>query len=145
MFRATGSPPAAVANDRIGHGQCVEGKHLEALLLSAVGIFALVANMVAQRTREIGLRIALGSTIRQAMAHVAASGIRSSAGGLVLGLLLCLGVLRAMRSVLYGVSVYDAPSMVGVVIVLTLVTTLAAIIPTLRIARTGPTTTLRDE
>jgi predicted permease len=116
-----------------------------ALLLSAVGIFALVANMVAQRTREIGLRIALGSTVRQAMAHVAASGIRSSAIGLALGLLLCLGVLRAMRSVLYGVSVYDAPSMVSVVVVLTLVTTLATIIPTLRIARTDPATTLRDE
>ena len=50
-----------------------------------------------------------------------------------------------MRSVLYGVSVYDAPRTVGVVIVLTLVTTLAAIIPTLRIARTDPATTLRDE
>jgi hypothetical protein len=116
-----------------------------ALLLSAVGIFALVANMVEQRTREIGLRIALGSTVRQAMAHVAASGIRSSAIGLGLGLLLCLGVLRAMRSVLYGVSVYDAPSMVSVVVVLAVVTTLATIIPTLRIARTDPATTLRDE
>jgi ABC-type lipoprotein release transport system permease subunit len=116
-----------------------------ALLLSAVGIFALVANMVAQRTREIGVRIALGSTIHQAMADVAASGIRSSATGLVLGILLCLGVLRAMRSVLYGVSVYDLPSMVGVVAVLTLVTALATIIPTLRIARTDPATTLRVE
>jgi predicted permease len=116
-----------------------------ALLLSAVGIFALVANMVAQRTREIGLRIALGSTIRQAMAHVATPGIRSSAIGLVLGLVLCLGVLRMMRSVLYGVSVYDARSMAGVVVVLTLVTMLATIIPTLRIARTDPATTLRDE
>jgi ABC-type antimicrobial peptide transport system permease subunit len=116
-----------------------------ALLLSAVGIFALVANMVAQRTREIGLRIALGSTIRQAMTHVAAPGIRSAAIGIVLGLSLCLGVLRAMQSVLYGVSVYDAPSMVGVVVVLTLVTAFATIIPTLRIARTNPATTLRDE
>jgi predicted permease len=116
-----------------------------ALLLSAVGIFALVANMVAQRTREIGLRIALGSTIRQAMAHVAAPGIRSSAIGIVLGLLICLGALRVMRSVLYGVSVYDASSMTGVVIVLTLVTMFATIIPTLRIARTDPAKTLRDE
>jgi predicted permease len=116
-----------------------------ALLLSAVGIFALVANMVTQRAREIGVRIALGSTIHQAMAHVAASGIRSSAIGLVLGLVLCLGVLRAMRSVLYGVSVYDAPSLAGVVVVLTLVTGFATIIPTLRIARTDPATTLRDE
>jgi predicted permease len=116
-----------------------------ALLLSAVGIFALVANMVAQRTREIGIRIALGSTIRQAMSHVAAPGIRSSAMGIVLGLLLSLGVLRVMRSVLYGVSVYDAPSMASVVVVLVLVTMFATIVPTLRIARTDPATTLRDE
>jgi ABC-type antimicrobial peptide transport system permease subunit len=116
-----------------------------ALLLSALGIFALVANMVSQRTREIGIRIALGSTIRQAMAHVATPGIRSSAIGIVLGLLLCLGVLRVMRSVLYGVSVYDAPSIACVVVVLALVTMLATIVPTLRIARTDPATTLRDE
>jgi len=116
-----------------------------ALLLSAVGIFALVANMVAQRTREIGIRIAFGSTIRQAIAHVAASGIRSSVIGLGLGLVLCLGALRVMRSVLYGVGVYDVPSILGVVLVLALVTSLATIIPTLRIARTDPATTLRDE
>jgi len=116
-----------------------------ALLLSALGIFALVANMVSQRTREIGLRIALGSTIRQAMTHVAAPGIRSSAIGLVLGLLLCLGVLRVMRSVLYGVNVYDASTMAAVMVVLTLVTVFATVIPTLRIARTDPATTLRNE
>jgi macrolide transport system ATP-binding/permease protein len=116
-----------------------------ALLLSAVGIFALVANMVAQRTREIGIRIALGSTVRQAMAQVAAPGIRSSAIGLVLGLLLCLVALRTMRSALYGVGVYDVPSIVGVVLVLVLVTVLATTIPTLRIAKTDPATTLRDE
>jgi predicted permease len=116
-----------------------------ALLLSAVGIFALVANTVTQRTREIGIRIALGSTIRQAMVQVAGSGIRSSAIGLVLGLLLCIGVLRGMRSVLYGVSVYDAPSMLGVVAVLMLVTLFATILPTLRIASTDPATTLREE
>ena len=116
-----------------------------ALLLSAVGIFALVANMVAQRTREIGIRIALGSTVRQAMAQVAAPGIRSSAIGLVLGLLLCLVALRTMRSALYGVGVYDGPSIVGVVLVLVLVTVLATTIPTLRIAKTDPATTLRDE
>jgi predicted permease len=116
-----------------------------ALLLSAVGIFALVANMVAQRTREIGIRIALGSTLRQAMGHVAAPGIRSSAIGVVLGLVLCLGALRTMRRVLYGVGVYDGLSMLGVIVVLTLVTLLATALPTLRVARTNPATTLRDE
>jgi hypothetical protein len=116
-----------------------------ALLLSTVGIFALVANIVAQRAREIGIRIALGSSIRQAMAHVAAPGIRSAAIGLVLGLLLCLGALRVIRSALYGVAVYDVPSILGVVLVFALVSTFAATIPTLRIAKTDPAATLRDE
>src|ERR1700679_3306195 len=53
-----------------------------ALLLSAVGIFALVANLVAQKTREIGIRIALGSSIRRAMVHVGGPGVRASAAGL---------------------------------------------------------------
>jgi predicted permease len=116
-----------------------------ALLLSAVGIFALVANMVAQRTREIGIRIALGATVRQVMANVAASGIRSSAMGLLLGLVLCVGALRAMRSVLYGVGVYDAPSIAGVVVVLVVVISLAAFVPTMRITRTDPASTLREQ
>src|SRR5207245_668002 len=71
-----------------------------ALVLSAVGIFALVANLVAQRTREIGIRMALGSTITQAMTHVGRAGALASFAGLALGLLLCAGVLRVMRSVL---------------------------------------------
>jgi predicted permease len=116
-----------------------------ALLLSAVGIFALVANIVAQRTREIGIRIALGSTLRQAVAHVAGPGVRSSAVGLLFGLLLCLGTLRVMRSALFGVGVYDIPNILGVVLVLVLVTMLATIMPTLRIANTDPAATLREE
>jgi len=116
-----------------------------ALLLSAVGIFALIANIVAQRSREIGIRIALGATVRQVMANVAASGIRSSAIGLALGLLLCVGVLRAMRSVLFGVGVYDLPSIAGVIVILAVVTALAVVIPTLRIAGTDPASTLREQ
>lgn len=116
-----------------------------ALLLSALGIFALVANMVAQRTREIGIRIALGSSINQAIGHVAGSGIRASAIGLGIGLILCAGSLRAMRSVLYGVGVYDAPSLFSVIAVLVAISLLAATLPALKIARIDPATTLRDE
>jgi len=116
-----------------------------ALLLSAVGIFALVANIVAQKTREIGIRIALGSTIRQAMVHIGAPGVRASALGLVLGLMLCAGALRAMHSVLYGVGVYDMPTILAVVLTLASVTLVAVAAPTLRIARIDPAKTLRDE
>jgi ABC-type lipoprotein release transport system permease subunit len=116
-----------------------------ALLLSAVGIFALVATLVTQKTREIGIRIAIGSTIRQAIAHVSSSGVRAAGAGLVLGLILCFLALRAMRSVLYGVGVYDAPSFFAVIGTLAAVTLLAATIPALRIARIDPATTLREE
>ncbi len=116
-----------------------------ALLLSAVGIFALVANMVAQRTREIGIRIALGSSIHGAMAHVGGSGMRASFFGIVVGLIACVGTLRLMRSELYGVGVYDVPTILTVAATLACVTLLAASLPVLRIARIDPATTLRDE
>ena len=116
-----------------------------ALLLSAIGIFALVANIVAQKTREIGIRIALGSTIRQAMVDIGAPGVRASALGLILGLVLCAGALRAMRSVLYGIGVYDVPTILTVVLILAAVTLIATAVPTLRIAGIDPATTLRDE
>jgi macrolide transport system ATP-binding/permease protein len=116
-----------------------------ALLLSAVGIFALVASMVAQRTREIGIRMALGSTVSQAMAQIGRSGASASVAGLFLGLLLCAGALRVMRSLLYGVGVYDTPTLAAVVLVLLLVTLTATGLPTLKIARIDPANTLREE
>jgi predicted permease len=116
-----------------------------ALLLSTVGIFALVANIVAQKTREIGIRMALGSTIRQAMVHIGAPGVRASALGLIVGLILCAGALRAMHSVLYGVGVYDAPTILTVVSMLASVALIATAVPTLRITGINPAKTLRDE
>jgi len=116
-----------------------------ALLLSAVGIFALVANMVAHRTREIGIRMALGSTIGQAMVEIGRSGAGASLLGLILGVVLSAGALRVMRSVLYGVGVYDAPTLATVVLTLVLVTLLATALPTLRIAKINPANTLREE
>jgi macrolide transport system ATP-binding/permease protein len=116
-----------------------------ALFLSTIGIFALVANLVAQKTREIGIRMALGSTIQQAMLNIGAPGVRAAAVGLVLGLILCAGALRAMRSVLYGVGFYDYPTILAVVAMLASVTLIAVTVPTLRIARIDPAETLREE
>jgi predicted permease len=116
-----------------------------ALLLSAVGIFALVANIVVQKKREIGIRMALGSTIAQAMVQVARSGVIASLVGVVCGLIFAAGALRAIRSALFGVDVYDAPTLVAIVATLLLVTVLAATLPTLKIATIDPATTLREE
>ena len=115
-----------------------------ALLLSAVGIFALVANIVAQRTREIGIRMALGSTIGETMIQVGRAGIGASASGLAVGLILCAGALPPMRSVLFGVGVYDAPTLLTVVLTLGAVTLLATT-PILKVARIDPARTLREE
>ncbi len=116
-----------------------------ALMLSAVGIFALVANMVAQRTREIGIRIALGSTIRRAMIQVGGPGVRAAALGIMVGLILCAGALRLMRGVLYGVGVYDMRTIIAVVLTLAAMTLVATAIPVLRISRIDPATTLRED
>jgi ABC-type antimicrobial peptide transport system permease subunit len=118
---------------------------LLALLLSAVGIFALVANMVVQRTREIGIRIALGATVGQAMTQIGRSGVLASAIGLLLGFVLCVAALRMMRSVLFGVGVYDVPTLATVVITIISVTLLATTVPTLRITKIDSATTLREE
>jgi putative ABC transport system permease protein len=115
-----------------------------ALLLSAVGIFALVANVVAHRTREIGICMALGSTIQQMMIRIGRTGVAASALGLALGLILCAAVLPAMRSVLYGVGAYDALTMLAVVLMVCVVTLLATT-PILKVARIDPVRALREE
>jgi len=116
-----------------------------ALLLSAVGIFALVANMVAQRTREIGIRMALGSTVGQAMLHVGRAGAGAAIFGILLGLALSAGALRFLRTVIYGIGVYDWPTLAAVVAALVVVTLLATVLPALRISTIDPATTLREE
>ena len=116
-----------------------------ALLLSAVGIFALVANMVAQRTREIGIRMALGSSVGQVMLQIGRSGLNASLLGVVLGLALSVGALRVMTSVIYGVGVYDVTTILVLVLTISAVTLLATIIPALRIASIDPARTLREE
>jgi len=116
-----------------------------ALLLSAIGIFALVASLVTQRTRDIGIRIALGSTIGQAITNISASGLGATTAGLLIGLGLCAAVLPVMRSVLYGIRVYDLPSLAIVIATLALVSLVAATIPALRIAHIDPARTLREE
>jgi predicted permease len=116
-----------------------------ALLLSAVGIFSLVASLVAQKTREIGIRIALGSPVRRAMVHIGAPGVRATAWGLMVGLILCAGTLRVLHSVLYGVGVYDWPTMLVVLLVLAAAALIAAAVPTLRVLTISPAQVLRDE
>ncbi len=116
-----------------------------ALVLSAIGIYALVSNLVVQRTREIGIRIALGSTIRQAMVRVGSSGVFAAGAGLAAGVSLSLLTVQVFSSEIYGVSAYDPLTFAAVPVLLALIAGAASFLPTLRIARIEPAETLRSE
>ena len=116
-----------------------------ALLLSAVGVYGLVSNLVAQRTREIGIRMALGSSTQQAMLDVGSAGATAAGIGVALGLALAFVVLRFLRSELYGVREHDPLTLTFVPTLLIGISLIASYLPTLRIARIEPSRTLRME
>jgi predicted permease len=118
---------------------------LLALLLSAIGIYSLVSNLVVQRTREIGIRIAFGSTIEQAMLHIGSAGLIAAGAGLVAGIALSFLALRLLSSELYGVRTYDPVTLIAVPLLLALIAAAASFFPTLRISRIQPADTLRAE
>jgi ABC-type antimicrobial peptide transport system permease subunit len=116
-----------------------------AFLLSLIGVYGLVSNMVVQRTREIGIRMALGSSVRQAMVEVGTSGIAAVGSGTAAGLALAAVAVRIIKSELYGVKVYDPLTFVAVLLLLLLAATAATFLPTRRIAHIDPASTLRAE
>jgi ABC-type antimicrobial peptide transport system permease subunit len=113
--------------------------------LSVVGIYGLVSNLVVQRTREIGVRMALGSSLRQAMVEIGKAGIVAVAFGLAGGLVFAILALRVIKSELYGVRTYDPVTLAVVSGILILAALAASFLPTLRIARINPASTLRAE
>jgi ABC-type antimicrobial peptide transport system permease subunit len=115
------------------------------LLLSLVGIYGLVSNMVVQRTREIGIRMALGSTVGQAMAEIGTSGISAVGVGIAGGLAMAALSLRLIKSQLFGVSPYDPLTLAAVLGILIVAAAAAAFLPTRRIANIDPALTLRAE
>lgn len=116
-----------------------------ALLLSAVGIYGLVSNLVVQRTREIGIRLALGSSLSQVIRHLASSGLLAACFGAGAGLVCSLFVLRVMKSAIYGVQPSDPVTLTAVPLLLLMVAGLASLLPALRITRIDPAETLRAE
>jgi predicted permease len=116
-----------------------------ALLLSSVGIYGLVSNLVNQRTRELGIRMALGCTLQGAMFEVSRSGIIATGAGLACGLFFSSAAVKVLQSQLFGVALYDPLTLCGVSAVLALVAVLAAVLPTFRIAKIDPAETLRAQ
>jgi predicted permease len=116
-----------------------------ALLMAAMGTFGVVAFAVSRRTREIGLRIALGATPKQVQQQMATGGIRLAVGGLAFGLPAAWLATRTLEGILAGTSPTDPVVFTGAAIVLALVALLASWLPARRAARVDPLEALRQE
>jgi len=116
-----------------------------ALVLATVGLYAVIAAIAAQRTPEIGMRIALGATPRDIVSLILRQGLGMTASGIAIGLAGSLAATRLFRSLLIGVSTTDLASFGGTTFLLVAVAIAAAYIPARRAAATDPIEALRTE
>jgi putative ABC transport system permease protein len=123
----------------------VAGFALLALALGAVGVYGVMAHLVTQRTREIGIRIALGAVPREILGLVLSQGVRLALLGVAAGLLVALGVSRLLTRLLFDIEPTDTPTFVATALGLALVAVAASLIPAVRAVRTDPVDALRSE
>jgi predicted permease len=116
-----------------------------ALLLAAVGLYAVMAASVRQRRAEIGIRMALGASVSNVRALVLGEGLRLAAAGALLGLVAALAASRLVRSLLFGVHPLDPASMAGAAALLVAASLLACYLPARRAARVDPLAALRAD
>ena len=115
------------------------------LLLAAVGLFGVLSYLVAQRTSEIGIRMALGAQRAQVLRLMMLDGLRPALIGLVIGLAGSAGAARQIESMLYGTEPFDPAVFAAVSVTLLLVAVIACMVPAWRASRTNPMQALRTE
>jgi ABC-type antimicrobial peptide transport system permease subunit len=116
-----------------------------AVLLAAIGIYGVLAYSVSQRTREFGIRAALGAGAKDVVGMVVGYGLRMAAIGLALGAAGAFALTRLMTAMLYDVRPSDPSVFAGVIVLLTAVACVASFVPSARAARIPPATALRHE
>jgi putative ABC transport system permease protein len=116
-----------------------------ALVLAGVGIYGVMSYSVAQRTHEIGIRMALGAQTGAVLKLAVGYGLKLVIAGLVIGLIAAFALTRVMSTLLFGVTATDPATFVAVVATLLAVATIACYVPAWRATRVDPTTALRAE
>jgi putative ABC transport system permease protein len=116
-----------------------------AILLSAVGLYSVMAYIVSQRTREVGIRMALGANRADVMKLITRQGMRLAAVGVGIGLVLALALAKVLSSLLIGVSGYDVTTFILVPVLLAAVALLACYLPARRATKVDPLVALRYE
>jgi predicted permease len=121
------------------------GFAITALLLAAVGVYGIVSQSVGQRTREIGVRMALGASPSGALALVFGDGMRLVGVGICVGMAAAVGLTRLMRTLLFEVQPFDTVVFLWATALLAGVAAIACFLPALRVTRLDPMTALRQE
>jgi putative ABC transport system permease protein len=118
---------------------------LTALFLAAVGVYGVISYFVSQRTRDIGVRLALGALPGDVLRMVLIQGIRLAAVGLAIGLIAALALGRAMNSLLFGITATDGLTLLGATLLLLLVALVACFVPARRAMNVHPIVALRHD
>jgi len=118
---------------------------LLALLLCTIGIYSVLAYSVKRRMREIGVRLALGASMRDVAGLVVVQGMKPTLAGVGIGILAALALGRIASSLIYGVSARDTATFIAVTLLLVLVSFAASLVPALRATRVDPLAVLREE
>jgi ABC-type antimicrobial peptide transport system permease subunit len=116
-----------------------------AMILAAIGIYGVIAYGVAQRTKEIGIRMALGAQRSEMLTMVLRQGLILVGAGIAIGFVASLGATRLLRTLLFGVAANDFSIYAGVVLLLGIAAFLASYIPARRAMRVDPMVALRYE
>jgi putative ABC transport system permease protein len=116
-----------------------------AMVLAAIGIYGVLAHLVSHRTREIGIRMALGAQRREVVTLILRHAAALTVAGIVVGVVGAAGLSRYLEGLLFGLTPFDLPTFAAVVLIFVGVATLASYVPAWRATRIDPLMALRSE